>query len=124
MSDSIFKGFSTIGVGPKDSDLSGLELVERDLLNHFHTRKGERVMYPTFGSIIWDLLFEPIDESTKGLIISDATAIVNSEPRVQLNGVHLTEHEYGVYLELSLLYKPNNAVRSFQVDFDRRSVEK
>ena len=41
-------------------------------MNHFGTRKGERVMVPEFGTIIYDMLMEPMDSKVKKLIIDDA----------------------------------------------------
>jgi len=52
---TIFKGFSTVNKVKAPYTLTDMALVKQDLLNEFNTRKGERVMRPNFGSIIWDL---------------------------------------------------------------------
>ena len=62
---AIFKGFSTIDKVRAPYTLTDIDLVKRDLLNHFYTKKGERLMKPNFGSIIWDLLMEPEDTVTE-----------------------------------------------------------
>lgn len=62
----------------KDSDL-----VKQDLLNYIFTRRGERVMMPTFGSRIPDLLFEPLDEQTLSIIREDVIEIMNYDPRIE-----------------------------------------
>ena len=49
---TIFKGFSTVDKIRAPYSLFDQELIKRDLLNEFHTRKGERLMKPNFGSII------------------------------------------------------------------------
>ena len=54
-SGATYKGFSTVA-GVKSNQLYDLDIIKQDLINHFYTRKGERVMNPDFGSIIWDLL--------------------------------------------------------------------
>jgi phage baseplate assembly protein W len=54
-----YRGFSTIGQ-TKKYRLTDLELIKRDLLNHFAIRKGEKLMDPNFGSIIWNMIFEPL----------------------------------------------------------------
>ena len=51
-----YKGFSTIDQ-TKKFRLTDIDLVKRDLLNHFSIRKGEKLMTPNFGSIIWNMLF-------------------------------------------------------------------
>ena len=57
-----FRGYSSVGTTFLSSVRYDLDLAKQDLLNNFNTRKGERVMMPTFGSIVWDMLFEPLDE--------------------------------------------------------------
>ena len=123
MATTLFRGFSTIGAGPRNNELTDIDLVKRDILNQFYTRKGERVMMPNFGSIIWDLVFEPLDETNKEAIKNDAITIINSEPRVELSDVQVIEFEHGVRLELDVLYTPFNAFGRLEVEFDRRARE-
>lgn len=118
-----FRGFSTVDAGPKNNELVDIDLVKRDILNHFYTRKGERVMYPNFGSIIWDLLFEPFDETNKDLILNDSIQIVSLEPRVELADTRVIEYEHGIRLEIDVIYKPSNAFGTLEVNFDRRGQE-
>ena len=61
---TIFKGFSTVDKIRAPYSLFDQELIKRDLLNEFQTRRGERLMKPNFGSIIHDLLMEPEDTIT------------------------------------------------------------
>jgi phage baseplate assembly protein W len=68
--------------GPSDID-SSLRMI-------LTTAPGERVMRPAFGCRIWELLFEPINANTLGLM-SEAVreAVGRWEPRVTLEDVHL-----------------------------------
>ena len=54
------------------------------------TAPGERLMRPEFGCRIWELLFEPINANTLGLM-SEAVreAVARWEPRVTLEDVRL-----------------------------------
>ena len=70
---TIFKGFSTIDKIRAPYSLFDQELIKRDLLNEFQTRRGERLMKPNFGSIIHDLLMEPEDTITDDEIRDDIT---------------------------------------------------
>ena len=63
-----YKGFSTIDQ-TKKFRLTDFELVKQDLLNHFSIRKGEKLMNPNFGSIIWNMLFEPLTADVKSTIV-------------------------------------------------------
>ena len=59
---NIYKGFSTIGkVRAPYTAIDG-ELIKIDLLNELKARKGERVMRPNFGTTIYDILMNPLDE--------------------------------------------------------------
>ncbi len=58
---SNYRGFSTIGK-VKKFKLTDLELVKQNLFNHFNIRKGEKLMQPGFGSVIWSMMFEPLNE--------------------------------------------------------------
>jgi len=120
---ALFTGFSTFKRNQNNNVLEDIELVKRDLLNHFHTRLGERVMYPEFGSIIWDMLFEPMSEANVVAIRDDVDRIIRSEPRVQLQNLDVVEKQHGLELRLSVLYVGFNVVDTFEVDFDNRRDE-
>jgi len=52
------------------------------------TAPGERVMRPEFGCRIWDLLFEPVNFNTLGLMDQAVRdAIAQWEPRVEVTDV-------------------------------------
>jgi phage baseplate assembly protein W len=119
----LFIGYSSVDANIKQTQWTDLDLIKRDLVNHFYTRKGERVMRPDFGSIIWDLMFEPMTVDVVSQIVDDATSIVQSDNRVQLQDINLVELDHGIQLQLNLFYAPLNIVEAFSVDFDRRNVE-
>ena len=89
---SKFRGYSSIGTSFLNPVLYDLALAKQDLLNHFNTRKGERIMMPEFGSIVWDMLFEPLDDFTIGLIDADVRLIIKSRrtprPRIGRPPMH------------------------------------
>lgn len=113
-----FIGFSTINKKKPPYTLTDFELVKVDLLNHFNTRKGERVMLPEFGTIIYNLLMDPLDDTTKDLIMEDATRIIDQEPRVQLDTMKLSELNSVVLLETQLTYLPNGVTEELAIQFD------
>ena len=115
---SNFIGFSTIDKRKPPFTLTDFELIKRDLLNHFSTRKGERMMLPEFGTIIYDLLMDPLDTTTKELIIEDATRIIEEEPRVAMDGMKLSEQDQVILLETQLTYLPNGVTEPLAVQFD------
>ena len=112
-----YRGFNTIDQ-VKKFRLSGIDLVKRDLLNNFQIRKGEKLMQPNFGSIIWNLLYDPLDEETRTLIINDVKTIVGYDPRLTINEVIIQQLEYGLQLQISLVYKPTNTAAMMNLTFD------
>ena len=118
----LFRGFSSIEKITPNTEITDIDLVKRDLLNHFFTQKGERVMRPEFGSIIWNLLFEPFDGTTREAIIADVESIIAQEPRVELEKLDVLEFEHGIRLNIALFYVPLNAFRTFEIEFDRRNT--
>ena len=120
---NLFVGYSTQDTNSKNQTFSDLELVKRDLLNVFYTRRGERLMMPTFGCNIWDLLFEPFDEYIRDQIVHECEIAVASEPRVTLVNTVVTQVDQGLRIQMDLLYVPWNVVTSFSLDFDQRSAQ-
>lgn len=54
------------------------------------TAPGERVMRPEFGCKIWDLLFEPVNANTLGLMAqATRAAVAQWEPRVEVEDVEV-----------------------------------
>jgi phage baseplate assembly protein W len=80
-------------------------------------------MLPEFGTIIYDLLMDPLDETTKELIIEDATQILNGEPRVKLDSMTLVEHNSAILLETQLTYLPSGITEDLAIQFDIDSQE-
>jgi len=118
----LFKGYSSVDIiNPNAAELVDIELIKRDLLNHFHTLKGERVMRPDYGSIIWDMLFEPFDDLVREAVVSDAQEIIALETRVELISLNVFEFEHGLRLDIDVLYVPFNVTGTFNIDFDRRN---
>lgn len=85
MTTYIYKGFSTKQYQHnKNFVMTDIELVKEDLLNHIFTRKGERVRMANFGTIIPDLVFEPLTDVIVGLVESELRRVFEYDPRVEL----------------------------------------
>jgi uncharacterized protein len=72
----------------------GADSIERAMRMIIGTAPGERVMRPDFGCAIWDLLFEPININTLGLM-SEAVreAMSRWEPRIEVEDVEVEPDE-------------------------------
>lgn len=114
-----YKGFSTISGDSRSFALYDLALIKQDIINHFYVRQGERLENPTFGSIIWDVIFEPLTEDMKQMIIKNVEEIINYDPRVQAQEVVVTSYESGLQIECVLTYLPYNIQEAINLRFDQ-----
>ncbi len=116
-----FRGFSTVGADNARSwRLFDAALVRRDLLNHFHTRPGERVMRPSWGCRIWEWLMEPLTESLRLMVVEEALRVCREDTRVEVVDVDVAELESGLRIDIALLHLPDRAAETFSVDFEAR----
>ena len=91
-----YRGFSTVDAEEGFSKYD-FDLIKQDLINHFHIRQGEKLSDPTFGTIIWDLLYEPFTTDVQEAIIEDVTEIVNYDPRLSVEEI-VVEHNQILFL--------------------------
>jgi phage baseplate assembly protein W len=117
---ALYNGFSTINRS-KHFRITDFELVKQDLTNHFNIRKGEKLMNPNFGTIIWDSIFEPFTEDTKNAIMQDVKRIIGYDPRVAAQNVIVTQYDYGIQIEIDLIYISTNQRSSLNLRFDQQS---
>lgn len=116
----LYKGFSTVGRNKKFR-LTDFELIKQDLINHFNIRKGEKLMNPNFGTIIWNVLYDPFTPELKSAIIADIKAIAAYDPRVSIDNVIVTEYETGIQIELELRYLQTNQTNLLNLRFNNQN---
>lgn len=116
----LYKGFSTINRFKKFR-LTDINLIKQDLINHFNIKKGEKLMQPNFGTIIWNLLFEPMTDAVEQAIIDDVKTIVGYDPRTSLQNINITEYQNGIQISIDLLYIPTNQSTTLSLQFDSNS---
>jgi phage baseplate assembly protein W len=115
-----YKGFSTVDPVNEGSKLYDFDLIKQDILNHFNTRKGSRVMNPSFGTIIWDLIMEPLTEQVKELLQNDIQAICSFDPRAYPLQIDIGEYEQGYLVEITLALKNTNQSTVMRLAFDQK----
>jgi len=81
--------------------ISGPEAIERAMTVVLSTARGERVMRPEFGCAIWELLFDPVNENTLGLMAESVRqALGQWEPRIEVETVLASPHQNDAALVL------------------------
>ncbi len=116
-----FKGFNTIDRIRAPYTLEGKDLVKRDLLNIFYTKKGERLMRPEFGSVIWDLLMNPDDKATEKEIRDDVESIIDSDPRVDHLKTTIIFMDHTIRIEIDLKYVLLNDSDILYLEYSRET---
>lgn len=114
-----FKGYSTVNKTWGNFKLYDINLAKQDLLNEFYTRKGERLMSPQFGSIVWDLLFDPLTDEIIDAIRADCLRIVTKDPRLNLLNIEVTDNEHTIIVSIILKYVPTATETELVAVFNR-----
>lgn len=117
---TIYKGFSTLAPS-RNFRLTDFDLIKQDIINHFNIRKGEKLMRPNFGTIIWNVLHEPFTDDLKSVIATDVKAIASYDPRVSFDNIIVTEYDQGIQIELQLRYVPTNQTNLMLMNFNSQT---
>ncbi len=100
---------------------SGASDIDSSIRMILTTAPGERLMRPAFGCKIWELLFEPINANTLGLMGEAVReAIGRWEPRVTLENVRLDpsgQHAGEVLIEIDYIVRTTNDRRNLVYPF-------
>ena len=115
----LYKGYSSFEFQARKSfKLRDIELVKMDLLNHIFTKRGERVKMSTFGTIIPDLVFEPLTNELVDTITEEVVRVINFDPRVELLDIQ-SQPDYdagSVMVAAQLLYVELNLSDNFELN--------
>lgn len=85
--------------------VGGIEELERSMSVVIATAPGERPFRPRFGCRIWELMFEPINEGTMGLMeMYVEEAIRMWEPRVDIDQIEVTPADIDGAVTISISY--------------------
>jgi phage baseplate assembly protein W len=117
---AMYKGFSTYN-RLKKFKVTDFDLVQQDIFNHFNIRKGEKLMNPEFGTIIWGMLFEPFTDAVRKAITNDVKRIVTYDPRIAVDTIQLDEYQSGIRITITLTYLVENKTTTLSFNFDRDS---
>lgn len=116
---ALYRGYSSFEFDRvKSFRLVDQELVKMDLLTHIFTSRGSRVMMPTFGTVIPELLFEPLDEFTTELLEEELRRVIAFDPRVQLLSfdMNVNPDEYSVLVDIRLFYIELEVTDNFELN--------
>jgi phage baseplate assembly protein W len=116
-----FKGFSS-RADRQNFKVYDFECAKQDLINRLSVRKGERVENPEFGTIIYDVLFEPFTEEIKDQIVEDITDNLNADPRIATDEILVSQADHGIAIQATLRYVPLDITEKLRFNFDENSL--
>lgn len=100
--------------------VGGIEELERSMAVVLSTAPGERPFRPLFGCAIWELMFEPINDNTLGLMeMYVEEALRRWEPRVDVSEVRcIPNPDTGeVQIEIDYVVRQTNDRRNLVYPF-------
>ena len=103
-----YRGISTVNNDNTKFGLFDIGLIKQDIINHFHISKGEKLENPNFGTIIWDVIQDPLTSELEEAIEQDVLDIINTDPRVSATTVQIVPFESGLQIEVELEYLTYN----------------
>lgn len=119
----LYKGFNSRRPKTKFKEYD-VDLVKQDLLNHFNIRRGEKLENPSFGTGIWDMLYEPMNDENIARIREDVEIVLNRDPRIQIVEIKVDAVENGIRVEADLLYRGINLREKIAFDFENKRIPK
>ena len=115
-----YRGISTVNNDNTKFGLFDIGLIKQDITNHFHISKGEKLENPNFGTIIWDVIQDPLTSELEEAIEQDVLDIINNDPRVNATTVQIVPFESGLQIEVELEYLTYNVSETLRLTFDER----
>lgn len=94
------------------------QLVVRDLINAFNIRRGEKTGQPSYGTTIWDFVFEPNTSETQFKLEDEIRRVARLDPRIILNTVKSFVQSNGILIEVELAVAPFNNAQVLNIFFN------
>lgn len=112
-----YKGFSTVGKRFGNFVYEDKEIAKRDLINHFYTRKGERLGNPEFGSILPSLVFEPLTDDVVTEVEDDVRDVITTDPRWRLENLNVEVGEHSITCFVDLTYLTDGSPEQLYLNY-------
>jgi phage baseplate assembly protein W len=112
-----FIGFNTQGQYKKFT-LTDFPLIKRDLLNAFNIRQGQLPGRPSYGTVLWDYLFENQLEELQKSIQQEIQRVAGGDPRIYISDVQTFPQENGILIQVELTVLPSSDAERLSIFFD------
>lgn len=113
-----FIGFNTIDQN-KYFTLTDFELIKRDLLNAFNIRQGELVGLPSYGTTLWNNVFENQTQDTIQAVYDEVQRVAGGDPRIYISDIQVFPQENGLLIQLELTVVPTTTAQQLSIFFNQ-----
>jgi phage baseplate assembly protein W len=96
-------------------------LIKRDLLNALNIRQGQLVGRPSYGTALWDNLFENQTNETDAAITREIQRVAGGDPRLQITEIDIFPQENGILIQLLLTIVPSTDAERLSIFFDQQT---
>lgn len=92
--------------------------VKQSLKNIFEWRRGERILDPLFGNIIYDYVYEPINDITIRNLRDGIIRMLQYEPRINVISLDITpsEDQNTIYVIVKYIIPKLNIIDSYSIN--------
>lgn len=112
-------GSITNGIIPgKKFKLNDQQLVIRDFINALNIRQGEKVGQPSYGTTLWNFVFEPNTPDMQFALETEIRRVASTDPRILLDYVKAYPQENGILMEVQMGIQPYSQALLLSVFFD------
>lgn len=89
--------------------------VKQSIANLFNWRRGQRILDPLFGNILYEYVYQPINDVTMKNLKSAVIQMLRYEPRITIISLNVTanEDDHLLHVELMYLIPQLNVIESF-----------
>ena len=114
-----FIGFNTIDQYKKFTAID-FDLIKIDLLNAFNIRQGQLVGRPSYGTVLWDYVFENQTQETERQITAEIQRVCGQDPRVSLSDIQLFPQQNGILIQVFLIVVPSTDAQRLSIFFNQQ----
>jgi phage baseplate assembly protein W len=112
-------GSITNSINPgKKFKLTDENLVIRDFINALNIRQGEKVGQPSYGTTLWNFVFEPNTPDMQFALDNEIRRVASQDPRILIDYVKAYPQENGILMEVQIGVQPFNQALLLSVFFD------
>jgi phage baseplate assembly protein W len=105
----------------KKYSVTDSDTVILNFLNALNIPQGSKPGKPSYGTNLWNFIFEPNDVVTSTQLQEEIYRVAKMDPRLIINNVVLYAKNNGIVASIELAVSPMNQVREISILFDQQT---